>query len=265
MKMQCVVEEILRSEVNSIGAPKRIEVDMFEWSNHGESGKNYTYHMSSERFERTKKEAYRIQIEENGEKHPVGTLSYYDFVDFSFSDCIGDRSVDGVAKAIQLSSEEIWKAIEETLTPLQEKIREEFSQTEEYQVNKKNQQTIKDYQERKRKFSMEWGVDATKYDRCYNVFGELMDSAYLDKIHQIVRDREKFSENSRRKHKEAWRNFSGSSDFFSSSPSFTVEDQEMLAKFYKVLAKKFHPDANPGVDTSREMQLLNELKKTWGV
>lgn len=43
------------------------------------------------------------------------------------------------------------------------------------------------------------------------------------------------------------------------------DDKEMLKQFYSTLSKKFHPDVNPGEDTSKQMQLLNQLKKEWGL
>lgn len=265
-EMQCLIEKFERPSVHSFGASKEIVVEEFEWSNHGETGKTYTYRMSPERFERNNKTAYHIIIEDDeGIRHTVSTMSYYDFVDYNIEDCIGDRLIEQLAKKMGIPSEKIWSVIEDDLQDLQQKIRDEFSQTEEYQVSKKNQEIIATYERNKKRFCMELGVDAAKYDRCYNVFGELMDGEYLSKIHQTVEDRKKFSENSRRKHKEAWRNFSGSSDFFSSKSNYCEEDKEMLSRFYKVLAKKFHPDANPGVDTSKEMQLLNQIKKDWGV
>ena len=39
----------------------------------------------------------------------------------------------------------------------------------------------------------------------------------------------------------------------------------MLKKFYRTLSKAYHPDRNPGKDTSEEMKLLNQLKNEWGV
>lgn len=264
--MRCLIEEIKRDKVSSVGAPKAIVVDAFEWSNHGETGKTYTYHMSQERFERTNPNVYRISIvDEEGEEHVISIMSYYDFVDYNISDCIGDRLVEQLAGKMGIEPDIIWNLIEQDLHALQEKIREEFSHTEEYKVSTQNREIIRTYEQNKKKFCMELGVDATKYDRCYNVFGELMDGAYLNKIHESVAERQKFSENSRRKHKQAWRNFSGASSFFSSHSTYSEEEKEMLAKFYKVLAKKFHPDANPGIDTSKEMQLLNQIKKEWDV
>lgn len=265
--MRCAIKQVKKETVNSVGAPKEIIVESYDWISNGEKGRTYTYRMSNERFERTNKTEYRISIviEEKEDEIPVASMTYYDFVDFNIEDCIGDRRIEEIAKNISCEAEKVWNLILGYLTPLQKEIRLEFAKTEEAQTSKRNQEIIHSYREKKKKFSMEFGVDQEKYDRCYNVFGELMNAEYLDKIHQEVAMRQRFSENSRKKHKEAWRNFSSSSSFFQGRSNHSEEEKEYLAKFYKVLAKKYHPDANPGIDTSKEMQLINELKKEWGV
>ncbi len=263
--MQCIIEEIKQSQVNSVGAPKEIEVGHYEWTNHGERGKTYIYRMSKERFPRQNLNAYRILLVDGEESHLVSTIGYYDLVDYSIEDCIGDRLIDQLAEKMGTSSDTIWELILEKLRPLQQRIKQEFDQTEEAKTSKRNQEILREYKEKKRKFCMELGMDGVKYDRCYNVFGELMDADYLNKLYEQVAARQKFSANSKRKHKDSWRNFSGSADTFLGHASYSREEKEMLARFYKTLAKKFHPDSNPGVDTSKEMQLLNQLKKQWGI
>ena len=42
--------------------------------------------------------------------------------------------------------------------------------------------------------------------------------------------------------------------------NYSEEEKDMLKQFYRVLSKKYHPDANPNTDTSKQMQLLNQLK-----
>lgn len=42
-------------------------------------------------------------------------------------------------------------------------------------------------------------------------------------------------------------------------------EKETLKQFYRVLSKKFHPDENPDIDTSKQMTILNRLKDEWGV
>lgn len=263
--MQVSIKKIDRGEVHSVGAPKEILVSSFEWHNNGESGKTYTYEMSKERFVRDNTTAYQIELQCEGQTYPVATIGYYDLVDYKIEDCIGDRIMEQLAEKTGMKEEALWALLIEKLKPMQETIQMEFAQTEEGMTSKRNQQILSDYAERKRKFCMELGLDGVKYDRCYNVFGELMDAEYLNKLQQEVAARQQFSANSKRKHKDAWRRFSGSMDYFSEPASYTEEEREMLERFYKTLAKKFHPDANPGVDTSKEMQLLNQLKKQWNI
>ncbi len=49
------------------------------------------------------------------------------------------------------------------------------------------------------------------------------------------------------------------------SNNHTEDNKAMLKKFYRTLSKAYHPDSNPGKDTSEEMKLLNQLKNEWGV
>lgn len=265
--MHCFIEEYEQKEVQYLGAPKEIIVKEFAWENHGEKGTTYTYEMSKERFERKNPLMYRIVLEtEEKQRIPVATMSYYDFVDYSIEDCIGERKLEMISKEVNCGVDEIWEVLKEQLLPIKEKIKKEYECTPEYVTVKQNQEIISRYHENKTKFCREWGVDGGKYDRCYDVFGNLRDADYLAKLQEIVREREKFSENSRKKHKQAWRNYSNNSSFFQgNSQNYSEEERELLSKFYKVLAKKYHPDANLDVDTAREMQLLNRIKKQWGV
>lgn len=259
--MECKIEKITNPELKSIGAPKKIVVDTYDWSEDGVSGKSYSYHMSKERFEREVHDAYVITVD----CVVVGKLSYYDFVDFNYMDCLSKRAIGEVANKANVSTEDVMHCIEETLNPLQEKIRTHFKNSEEYIEDQRNRDIIEKHKQNRKKFVMEYGLDGAKYDRCYNVFGQLMDSDYLDKLKEIMKEREEFSKNSKRKHKDAWRSYTESNFFGGGGGYYEEEDKILLAKFYKLLAKKYHPDSNPDIDTSKEMQLLNRLKKEWGL
>ena len=47
--------------------------------------------------------------------------------------------------------------------------------------------------------------------------------------------------------------------------NYTDEEKVILKQFYRVLAKKFHPDSNAGKDTTKQMALLNKLHGQWGL
>ncbi|BBF43182.1 hypothetical protein lbkm_1869 [Lachnospiraceae bacterium KM106-2] len=258
--MLCKIEEITKPDILSMGAPKEIIVDKTPWEENGMSGYLYSYHMSTERFEREIKICYVISVDDV----IVGKISYYDFVDFNYKDLLSKRAIDEIAKKENVTKEEVMACLIEKLDPLKQEIQEDFKHSEEYITDMQNEDILEKHKRERKKFVMELGLDGTKYDRCYNVFGQLMDGVYLEKLKDIMREREAFSRNSKKKHKDAWRTYSESSSTRSTG-YYEEEDKEVLSKFYKALAKKYHPDSNPDLDTSKEMQLLNRLKKEWGI
>jgi len=271
LNVKCIVNEIQKESENSFGEPKEIVVDSYEWENNGERGKSYTYHMSPEKFERPIKLAYDIYlVEEKDNMQPqefkVSTIGYYDFIDYNYGDCISDRRVESIGNEVGESIENLYALIDHQLAPLQDRIRAEFQNSPEYQAKMEHERVIETYKKAKRTFSMQYGFRESEYDRCYNVFGQLMDAEYLNKLNKIIDEREKDKQQSRKYRKEFYR--SRFNDYFNSASTsieYSDEDRDILAKFYKVLAKKFHPDANPDVDTSNEMVLINKLKKEWRV
>jgi len=102
-------------------------------------------------------------------------------------------------------------------------------------------------------------------------FGELKNPDYLEKTKREYKQRKEYEEQSRSYQKNFYSNYSkyfggGSSSYHNSfSDNHNEEDKEVLKQFYKVLAKKFHPDANLDKDTSKEMKILNQLRQEWGL
>lgn len=97
----------------------------------------------------------------------------------------------------------------------------------------------------------------------YRQTGERFERPHLEAyLKQIQRDH-KTRQDARRRQQQFYRE-QGS---YSAAPSSNYTDDEtaMLKQFYKVLSKKYHPDLNPGRDTTAEMQLLNRLKQIWGI
>lgn len=48
-------------------------------------------------------------------------------------------------------------------------------------------------------------------------------------------------------------------------PQIKEENKDIYKEFYRALSRQFHPDLNRDKDTTKQMQILNELKQTWGV
>ncbi|GAA4291320.1 hypothetical protein GCM10023142_25860 [Anaerocolumna aminovalerica] len=263
--MYCHIEELHNIPTNTLGEPKKILVDSYTWSNNGQTGKTYTYRMSNERYERPINKAYSISLCKD-ETYSLCVIHYYDLVDYDLEDCIGESKIDSITKQTNISSDEIWSIIKSEVRPLQERILNEYQQTEEYLARKHHQEVLKEYRRAKEDFQKEYGIAASEYDRCYNVFGELMNSEYLNQLNQILEERINLKKNSKKYRKYAYQeNFNNYYNSSSNSSEFNDDEREMLGKFYKILAKKYHPDSNPDMDTTSEILLINKLKKSWRV
>ena len=131
---------------------------------------------------------------------------------------------------------------------------------------------IAEWGEKRRAFAKEYGVDQDEYDRCFDVFGVLRNPEYLKKIKTDCEARKEYERQSQKWKRSYYENYHNNynNDKNSSyagifSGNYTSEDKAILKQFYRTLSKKFHPDANPNIDTSKQMQLLNRLKREWEV
>ncbi len=281
--MFCVIQEIQTKKPDKRGYPKQLESKYMQMSISGEDVSHYYYGYSEERFERPVKKAYRISIHhsyrENGKvkkrQFVLCTVNYYNFAMGWFT-CYDycDGKIEEVAEELGQSIDDVYAIVEEKVNPLIEKIQEEFSQTEEYKTHEEHERVTTIYAAKKAEFNKRYGFEnanSYEYDKCYDVFGELKNPDYLEKIKREYKQRKEYEEKSRGYQENFYSNYSKyfggcSSGYHSSvSDNHNDEDKETLKQFYRVLSKKFHPDANPGADTSKEMKLLNQLKQEWGV
>lgn len=277
--MFCVIQEVKTHKL-STGEPKRIEAYRNSWKLSDEEYYSYGWRYSEERFERPLKPSYRISIHqsyrENGKikkkQTVICTMQYYSIIDWG--SWIGDYVIGGLsakAEILGVSEDELYDMIYEKFQPIVDKIQAEYEKTEEYKIKKENKKIINEYHTRKSEFAKKYEVDQNKYDKCYDVFGELKNADCLEKIKREYKQRKEYEEKSRSYQENFYSNYSkyfnggGSSYYNSISNNHTDEDKETLKQFYRILSKKFHPDANPDIDTSKEMQLLNKLKAEWGV
>lgn len=278
--MFCVIQEVKTHKL-STGEPKRIETYRNSWKLSDEEYYSYGWRYSEERFERPLKPSYRISIHqsyrENGKvkkkQFVICTAGYYEIAEnmFSIFDEWYSKKIATIADKLSVSIDEIYDMLDNKISPLEKEIQKEYHKTEEYKTEKENRKIINEYHARKSEFAKKYEVDQNEYDKCYDVFGELRNKDCLEKIKREYKHRKEYEEKSRSYQENFYNNYSkyfsgsGSSYYNSIFNNHTDEDKETLKQFYRVLSKKFHPDANPDIDTSKEMQLLNKLKAEWGV
>ena len=105
-------------------------------------------------------------------------------------------------------------------------------------------------------------MDESEYDRCYDVFGKLRNREYLEKIKADDKAR-------KRSYQESWRStyerYASGSYSVASASTYSAEEREILRKFYRDLAKIYHPDLNHDAGAEEAMKLLNRLGEAWGV
>lgn len=277
--MFCVVQTLERKKPNTGGEYREYEVQsMTIGFQDGSSKTHYSYYPKYEagRFPRPHRECFKISIHESRrvggkvvkKQCVVGTLGYYDLIQWGLYDYI-DSGVNRAVDVFGAEYEVLYKLVEDKMEPIIDKIKKEFRRSEEYKARRQREKLEKAHQKAKKQFGLQYGVDPDEYDYCYNIFGELMDAEYLEQIIRQFEQQQKAYEDRQRRYQEyssgtySW----GGSGRYSipSSSTYSEEDRAILKQFYRSLSKTYHPDLNPGEDTTAQMQLLNRLKEAWGV
>lgn len=274
--MHCYIQEIQMKNSNSIGCGKELCVTTSNWTMNGITYTNYGYTYSDEKFERPIKTAYKVTLHDKSYRDKEGkvrknqfhitTIKYYDLVDFGWYDCIISSKIDDIAEEMGLDPEIVWAEIENKLDALQDKVRDEFAQTEEYKVKEKYDAILREYKAKKHEFAEKYEVQENEYDRCYDIYGKLRNSDYLEKIkreYMARKEYEKKSSSYRRGYQSNYNNYSGSYGTSSFNSGLSNEkEKEYYKKFYRTLATKYHPDVT---GDNEAMQFLNKLKESWGI
>lgn len=276
--MYCVIQEIEIKKVPP-GEPRGIKAHETTWTINGVKGSTWGYRYSDERFERPIKKAYRISIHESyreagkvkKKQTVICTIGYYEIVDWG--GWIGDYIVGGLKekeKLLGLSEEELSDIVYKKFQPIIDRVEAEFQQTEEYKVREEHRRILKEHTTRVEAFQQEYETSESEYSHCYDVFGVLRNPEYLKKIKADYKARREYERRSQRESRSYYKNFysnysSRTGSTATASLNQNEDNKAMLKKFYRTLSKAYHPDSNPGVDTSEEMKLLNQLKSDWGV
>ena len=276
--MYCVIQEIVIKKVPA-GEPKEIEVYESNWSAGGWQNTTYRYKYSQERYERKVKKAYRISIHESfregsrirKKQTVICTIGYYDLVDLSWiGDYVRGRWSDKV-KAVGIPEEELDIMIYEKLQPLIDQVQAEYHQTEEHKAKEEHSRIFKEHRQRVEAFKNKYDAGENDYDQCFDVFGTLRNPDRLKEIEESYRQKQEYERksqgNSRSYYDNSYSNYNqtGSKGFNPMGSQIGEDNKAIFKQFYRTLSKIYHPDSNPGRDTSEEMKALNQLKSDWGV
>ncbi|MCU7712984.1 hypothetical protein OK414_29390 [Priestia sp. JV24] len=268
--MYCVIQTVTNKKSAQYGGYKEILADSITLRHEGEEQTKYIYTYSTERFERSIREAYKISIHKSyrqdgkvmKKQWSICTMSYYDLIEFSLYDCAADK-IERKSNEIGLSLDEIYNLIEVKLAPLRERAEKEFQETEEYKAGKKHDEIIQSYLKAKRNFEAIYGSGT--YDYCYDVFGTLQNKDYYD---ELVRNKDQREEEKRSYYNDSESNYSDHKERFSSyfaqtNSTYTDKEKVMLKKIYREASKKFHPDITN--DDGEMMKFLTKLKEEWRI
>ena len=165
--MFCVIQKLATKRENPQGYPKHLEV--MQESVQAEDGTKqikWGYAYSDECFERPVKKSYKVSVHQSyrdkdgkprKKEFVLFTVKYYDLATGEFDTYNwGAEKIEKVAIILGVSEEEIYKAVESKIRPLELELQEEFQQTEESQTYRKNLKTVLEYERRKRQFNMEY-------------------------------------------------------------------------------------------------------------
>ena len=259
--MFCAIRKF-KNKKSSIGNSKRLEVYTSKYEH---EPTKYCYTYSHEKFERPPKDTYLISIQhsyrENGKvqkkQWKVFTINYYELVEnyTSWKHYICPEDLNELLEELDLTITQLERMINVKLHPLLEELQAEWEQSNEFQTTYKIQRIIEKHQKKKAIFEEKWGKDT--YDYIYDVFGKLRNEDYLNWL-------EHKNHQSRHYHDHEQHNTdqNNSSLRNSSALKYTEAEQRWLKKFYRTLAKEFHPDVSGDTEA---MVLINKLKKDWKI
>ncbi|MET4563517.1 hypothetical protein ABIA69_004737 [Lysinibacillus parviboronicapiens] len=278
--MFCVIQKIQKKKPDEYGAAKELLVDTDVYTVDGEEITEYTYHYSEERFERPILDAYKISIHhsyrEDGKvkkkQWAICTMSYYDIVEHCFEDMVVKSVLDAKIAEMGIKGSQFYRMVYDKLNPLEDAIRAEYEQTDEYKVHQEHMAILRTHRNVRDEFEKLYGSGT--YNQIYDVFGNLRNKEYLE---QLIADkgtaeeaRKAQEEYKRRSEQEQQKRFeehfkNGGSSSYSTvaSSNYSEDEKKLLHEIYRMASKKFHPDVSG--DDGSKMKILTKLKEQWGL
>ncbi|EOQ22594.1 hypothetical protein [Bacillus cereus] len=265
--MFCVIQEIETKKESVSNTYEGLEVtERTSYDGHV----IYRYQGIGERFKRPIKKAYKISIHhsyrEQGKvkkkQWVITTMGYYTLLEYWPGDCIIQTKLNEKLVDMGITEQELWDMVYVKLQPIINRIQAEYEQTEEYKVKLEQGEILDRYRAKQATFDKEYGQGA--YNRCYDVYGVVRNKEYKVQLEKEYEERQAYQKRSYEEYFNSNYNRSGSGSYQTSSFSnYNEEEKKQLKKFYRVLAREFHPDINK--DSGKAMVLVNRLKEQWGL
>lgn len=189
-------------------------------------------------------------------------MGYYDLLEYCPEDFVISSTLDEKLEQMGISEQELWDMVYEKLNPIIDQAEKEFQQTEEYKTDQKHKQILDQYHKTRAAFNEIYG--SGEYDHCYNIYDELMEPEYLERLKRLKKEKEECRRRSYDEYFNSnYKSYSSSSYFTNSNSNYNEDDKKKLKKIYRVAAKKFHPDVSD--DNGEMMKFLTKLKEEWGI
>jgi hypothetical protein len=242
--------------------------------------KYYRWKYTDEKFERKNvsykfvvKESYRENGKVKQKQVCLGTYFWYDFV-YERMQIYLDWYFERLEQTFNMTDDaytKLYDKIDKQIDIIESAEGKEWQRSEENRAYNKYSPDVEIYKAQKKWFDDEYGQGY--FEQIYDFKLNCKNKPLLDSCDKMRKEKARQAEEKREKEqqeyeqrKKQWEN--EYSQYFSGSTSiekYSDTEKQDLKKFYKVLAQKFHPDLNPNVDTTKQMQLLNKLKDSWGV
>lgn len=260
--MNCVIKKVKTTQ-QPLGGSKSLLVFTSQFE---DEPIRYCYTFSTEKFERVPQYNYEIWLhylipdKKTGSRQQVkvAAIHYYELAEgLDWKEKIQSKEWEKVTRETKMDPSRLEAAVESKLAPLIRDIQNSWTQTAEGRAQKKIKDTLARHQESKKNFEAIWGQGT--YEFIFDVFGELKNEAFLHWLQTFNNGSKKnetsassqYKKSQQKKQKTALK-----------AASYSESEKIWLKKFYRTLAREYHPDS--GGETEA-MILINKLRDDWRI